>query len=161
MKRLPLMLFLLAIFLLSMGLNYGLLLLHAGAINRSTTDYSDIFGAIVRTHSTYIGLLLGGLFARKQVLARVPWPVVGAAIALSLAWAALVVSAWHDFPLVIGAKQLVDLLNQYAQVLAFLVAGMLAYLIGSEHAETRSAETEAHPASSAAKPSAVQGPDRP
>lgn len=144
MKRLPLILLLLVIFLLSMGLNYDLLLQHAGAIDRSTTDYSDIFGAIVRTHSTYIGLLLGGLFARKQVLARAAWPVASAAIVLSLAWAALVASAWHGFPLVIGAKQLVDLLNQYAQMLAFLVAGMLAYLIGSDHAETPFAETEAH-----------------
>jgi hypothetical protein len=146
MKRLPLILFLLAIFLLSMGLNYGLLLHHASAIDRSTTDYSDIFGAIVRTHSTYIGLLLGGIFALKQVRAHVPLPLAGTAIALSLAWAALVASAWYDFPFVIGAKQLVDLLNQYAQMLAFLVAGMLAYLIGSDHAETRSAETQAQPA---------------
>ena len=145
MKRLPLILFLLVVFLLSMGLNYVLLLQHAGAIDRSATDYSDIFGAIIRTHSTYIGLLLGGLFARKQVLVRVPWPVAGAAIALSLAWTVLVGSAWHGFPLDIGAKQLVDLLNQYAQMLAFLVAGMLAYLIGSDHAETPSAETEAPP----------------
>jgi hypothetical protein len=144
MKRLPLILVLLVIFLLSMGLNYGLLFQHAGAIDRSTTDYTDIFGAVVRTHSTYIGLLLGGLFARKRVLARVPWPIAGTAIALSLVWAALVASAWRDFPFVIGAKQLVDLLNQYAQMLAFLVAGMLAYLIGSDHAETPSAETEAH-----------------
>jgi hypothetical protein len=146
MKRLPLILFLLVIFLFSMGLNYGLLLQHAGAIDRSTTDYTDIFGAVVRTHSTYIGLLLGGLFARKRVLARAPWPIAGAAIALSLVWAALVASAWRDFPLVIGAKQLVDLLNQYAQMLAFLVAGMLAYLIGSDHTETPPVGTEVHTA---------------
>lgn len=136
MKRVPLITFLLVIFLLSMGLNYALLLQHAGAIDRSTTDYYDIFGAIIRTHSTYIGLLLGGLFASKQVLARVPWPLAGAAFALSLAWAALVASAWLGFPLVIGAKQLVELLNQDAQMLAFLVAGMLAYLIGTDHADT-------------------------
>ena len=144
MKRLPLILFLLVIFLLSMGLNYCLLLRHAGAIDRSTTDYSDIFGAIVRTHSTYIGLLLGGLFARKHIPTRVAWPIAGAAITLSLSWAALVARAWDGFPLFIGAKQLVDILNQYAQMISFLVAGMLAYLVGSDHAEISSAKTEGH-----------------
>lgn len=131
-KRTPILLGLLVVFLISGIVNYAVLMHFSDRIDPQSTDFSDIFGAIARIHSVYIGLILGGIFAKKRIVARVPWTLTVTAFVLAIAWSVFVATSWHGFPTTINTNGLINHLNQNAQTGAVLVAGALAYLLGSD-----------------------------
>ena len=130
MKRTVLAACLLGIFLVSAALNYCLLERAAGY---TPSDVSDsIRGEIAGVHGVFIAILIGGIFVKKRDETRVNGLTAGISIALSLIWSAYVTSSWMGYPANFNAASLLVQMGARGKEGSFLVAGMLAFVCGSE-----------------------------
>jgi peptidoglycan/LPS O-acetylase OafA/YrhL len=130
MKRTVLAAYLLGIFLISAGINYYLLQHATGYTPEAVSD--SIRGEIAGVHGVFIAILIGGIFVKRADDTRVSVLVAGLSFVLSIVWAAYVTSSWAGYPKDFNADTLFTQMGDRGKEGSFLVAGMLAFICGSD-----------------------------
>jgi hypothetical protein len=130
MKRSVLAAYLLGIYLVSAAVNFYLLQHAAGYTPSAVSD--SIRAEIASVHGVFIAILVGGIFVKRGNDTRVRALVAGLSITLSILWAAYISLSWTDYPKLISADVLLTQMGARSKEISFLVAGMLAYICGSE-----------------------------
>lgn len=130
MNRTVLASYLLGIYLISAAINLYLLQ-HAAGYTPSLTGDS-IRAEIASVHGVFIAILIGGIFVKRADRTRVSALTAALSVVLSILWAAYITLSWKDYPMNINADALLIQMGARSKEGSFLVAGMLAYVCGSE-----------------------------
>ena len=120
----------LAVFLLSLGLN--LLHLHTVRVRMENDDYTKLHDCILRAHGVFVSVIVGGLFARGAKVRLVPAALATTAIVLCLAWTFYFSSSWSGFIIPgFDTGELVRRFDSCSTEATFLTAAVLNYFCGA------------------------------
>ena len=142
MKRSVMVVWLFAIFLLSLLLNQLILWHFSSSMEPSDEAYLSL--EILKIHSMPLGLLLGAIFAKNGLKGRVLTPLFAIGITVCVTWLVLVASSWHGYPERVKAMfcagdsrgescpSVQSRLLELTTDVSFIIAGVLAFVSGKE-----------------------------